>query len=152
MFNGSKVRELRKKIGITMAEFGHKIGISEGYVSMLETGKRECPDGKVLFCISKELNCKPSDLTDDKLLLAFAESFARQASEPPKKTMARIIDPEPPTTIESLWTLIGRRFDALDSAVAGLGDRVGGLESQADSEIAYLRDQLSKALDRIPKG
>lgn len=94
MFNGRKMREFRKKKGLTSVVLGHKVGISDSYISMLETGKRGFPDGKLLFKISRALDCKPHDLTDDPMLLAFADSFARQASEPPKNPISRIVDQE----------------------------------------------------------
>jgi len=69
MFNGPKMREIRKQKRLSMAEVAKEIGVSEAYLSMLETGKRECPDGKVLYLLAKKLNCEAGDLTDDPDLL-----------------------------------------------------------------------------------
>ena len=43
-----RIRELRKKCGITMKELGEKIGVAESTVSQYETGKRQ-PDYETLL-------------------------------------------------------------------------------------------------------
>lgn len=128
MFNGKKVRELRKKKGLTMSDFGNKIGISEAYVSMLETGKRECPDGKVLWLISKELNCSPSDLTDSKIMLAFAESFAQHEKEAPRRPCSIIIPPENPMIHQRIREEMNGLVEDLKSENEALRKRVEMLE------------------------
>lgn len=120
MFAGKKVREMRKKAGLTMAELGKKIGISEAYVSMLETGKRECPDGKVLYLIAKTLNCLPSDLTDNTIMLAFAASFAadEHAQQPPPS--GGEVLPETPTTLERENAFLRGKVNQLQTEIVNL--------------------------------
>lgn len=43
-----RIRELRKKCGITMKELGEKIGVAESTISQYETGKRQ-PDYETLL-------------------------------------------------------------------------------------------------------
>ena len=43
-----RIRELRKKCGITMKELGEKIGVAESTVSQYETGKRQ-PDYETML-------------------------------------------------------------------------------------------------------
>lgn len=131
MFNGQKMRTLRKKKGLSMATLAEFIGISESYVSLIETGKRDCPDGKVLHLTCTNLDCQPSDLTDDKILLAFAESFARQADEPPKKPMASTIPPEEPTTPDTELIYLRSENELLRA------------------DINYLRETLAKCQENL---
>lgn len=143
MFAGKKVREMRKKAGLTMAELGKKIGISEAYVSMLETGKRECPDGKVLYLIAKTLNCLPSDLTDNTIMLAFAKSFQASAEAPPKPTITRKIPAEPPETPERVQHYIETAKEEVMARVKVL---------QQDNEALRKRvEMLEAAFKLIPK-
>lgn len=141
MFNGQKMRSLRKQKSLSMASLGSSIGISESYVSLIETGKRDCPDGKVLFLMCKELECQPIDLTDDKLLLAFAESFARQAAAPPRTPMARTNDADTPTTYERELVFLRSEVDHLRTENFNL------LE-----QLARCQENLASALNVKGKG
>lgn len=47
-----KIRELRKKCGITMKELGAAIGVAESTISQYETGKRQ-PDYETLLKIAE---------------------------------------------------------------------------------------------------
>ena len=47
-----KIRELRKKCGITMKELGTAIGVAESTISQYETGKRQ-PDYETLLKIAE---------------------------------------------------------------------------------------------------
>lgn len=100
MFYGQKMRELRKKKGLTTIELGKKIGVSNSYISMLETGKRDCPDGKVLGMLAEELDCAPDILTDSKIMSSFARSFKEGSSAPPSPPVSRVIYPETPESSE----------------------------------------------------
>jgi transcriptional regulator with XRE-family HTH domain len=130
MFDGKKVRSLRKQSGLTMAELGKTIGVSEAYVSMLETGKRECPDGKVLWLISNTLNCKPADLTDNKIMLAFASTFSQAAEAPPNKTISRTIEPENPTTLERENAFLRSEIGHLNTEIVNLKLQLNEVRAQ----------------------
>ena len=47
-----KLRELRKKFGLTMKELGIEIGVAESTISQYETGKRQ-PDYETLLKLSE---------------------------------------------------------------------------------------------------
>lgn len=49
---GRRIRELRG-FEMTQAEFAHRIGVSQGYLSALENGEKE-PGAAVLLAIRKE--------------------------------------------------------------------------------------------------
>ena len=49
---GRRIRELRG-FEVTQADFAHRIGVSQGYLSALENGKKE-PGAAVLLAIRKE--------------------------------------------------------------------------------------------------
>lgn len=124
MFFGRKMREIRKVKKLSMAELANKIGVSESYISLLETEKREPLDGKHLFGIAKILECELEDLTDSPVILNIARSMYGDPLAGKKQLDADHETPYVP--------------DCANCAVK-------------DSEICYLREQLSKALDRIPR-
>lgn len=55
MYN-NKIRELRKKKGMTLEKLSDKTGISIGYLSHLERGSRENPTITVMEKIAYALN------------------------------------------------------------------------------------------------
>ena len=58
-----KLKELRRKQGITQAELASKIGVVESAISLYESGKRE-PDISTLIKIAKCLNTTVDCLID----------------------------------------------------------------------------------------
>lgn len=68
----------------------------------------------------KTLDCQPTDLTDNKLMLAFAESFARQEDEPPRKTMAHEMHPEHPMTLERENAFLREKIKQKDVEILNL--------------------------------
>lgn len=46
-----RIREIRKKCGLTMKELGERVGVGESTISQYETGKRQ-PDYEVLLRIA----------------------------------------------------------------------------------------------------
>lgn len=46
-----RIREIRKKCGLTMKELGDRVGVSESAISQYETGKRQ-PDYETLLKIA----------------------------------------------------------------------------------------------------
>ncbi len=59
---GRRLKELRRKSGLTQAELGRKIGVSPSAVGMYEQGKRE-PDNHTLLKV-----CELFDTTTDYLI------------------------------------------------------------------------------------
>jgi len=58
-----KLKELRRKQGITQAELANRIGVVESAISLYESGKRE-PDISTLIKIAKCLNTTVDYLID----------------------------------------------------------------------------------------
>jgi len=50
-----RIREIRKKCGLTMKELGSRVGVSESTISQYETGKRQ-PDYETLLKIADYFN------------------------------------------------------------------------------------------------
>lgn len=53
---GEKIKELRKERNMSARELARRSGISQGYLSQLETGKNSNPTNEVLNKIAKGLN------------------------------------------------------------------------------------------------
>lgn len=57
----TKVRELRKKSGMTQEQLAERAGITQGYVGMLERGERRL-NSDIIEGIARALKVNPSDL------------------------------------------------------------------------------------------
>ena len=55
---GRKVRDLRKTLGLTLIELGDRVGLSQGQLSRLESGKQGLRSATLLR-LAKALNVKP---------------------------------------------------------------------------------------------
>ncbi len=60
---GKNLKRYRKLAGLTQESLGFKVGIHQTYIGKLELGKCN-PSVKLLFCITRALNIKLSDLFD----------------------------------------------------------------------------------------
>ena len=70
--NGKRVRELRKKLGLTLAELAAQVGINPAHLWRIETGAKGGgnPSAKTLGKLADALKVKPGELltpleTDD---------------------------------------------------------------------------------------
>ena len=59
---GSRIRELRKRAGMTQSELASKLGVSPSAVGMYEQGRRE-PDNKIIIKL-----CRIFDVSGDYLI------------------------------------------------------------------------------------
>lgn len=66
---GQKLRELRKKRGITMKHLADQLSVSESYISRLETGERH-PDKELILQLGPVLYPEGNDAELDALLIA----------------------------------------------------------------------------------
>jgi transcriptional regulator with XRE-family HTH domain len=66
-FHGDRLRDKRKMLGITAKNLAKKVGLSEGYVSTLETGERNNPSVDVLNTLARELDFNAMYFFEDPL-------------------------------------------------------------------------------------
>lgn len=64
---GSRIREHRKKLGISQKQLAKKIGVSNGCVSNWEQGLNR-PDADLLAALCEVLNVSPSSLLGVQLM------------------------------------------------------------------------------------
>lgn len=62
---GNRIREYRKRAGLTLEELGFRVGMSAGHLSRLERGEVSYTQER-LETLSRELGCRPADLIDDR--------------------------------------------------------------------------------------
>ena len=55
MSQGERVKEVRKKLGLTMEKFGEHLGIKKGAISLIENGKNNLTDANIK-AICREFN------------------------------------------------------------------------------------------------
>ena len=127
MTTPEKLEHFQKKTGRTWIDIASILGVSRQMINAVRSGTRN---------LSPPLIVKL-----DNLLSSLPASG--------------LIPSEPVTSLAGLWVSIGHRLDAIENSVKEVGDQVERLARSGDAhaaEIAYLREQLAKALDRIPKG
>jgi len=66
----NKLKILREKRHLTQSQLAQKSGVSQGYISELENGKKQNPSAKKLKKLSKVLGIALADLLDDDSLSA----------------------------------------------------------------------------------
>lgn len=94
---GKIIKQYRKEKGYTQFEMAEKIGVSEFYISALETGSRK-PSRETLIKLSNEMNMPIEKLlelkTEQSIKLASDELYARIESLPKdkQKHIINIID------------------------------------------------------------
>ncbi len=63
---GEKLRFLRIHSGLTVRELSQEIGISNGYITQIETGRNK-PSLEIAFKIARFFNISVDDLADDRV-------------------------------------------------------------------------------------
>lgn len=103
----NRIRELRKKKGMTMKELGRAIGVAESTISQYETGKRQ-PDNATLLSLAQFLG-----VTVDCLLGASPakpQPTPRSQKETELLELFEKLTPEEQTMLETMaQALIDRR-------------------------------------------
>lgn len=83
----ARIKDVRKKYGLTQEQFAERIHLSQNYIALVETGKRE-PSARTLMDISREFNvslnwlktgegCPETDSIDE-VTAAFGDLAARK--------------------------------------------------------------------------
>ncbi|MBO5179379.1 MAG: helix-turn-helix transcriptional regulator [Clostridia bacterium] len=60
---GKRIKQYREKVGLTQFQLAEKIGVSEFYISALETGRRN-PGRKILVKLANEMKVPIEALLD----------------------------------------------------------------------------------------
>lgn len=104
MLTGDKIREARKKAGITQLQLADKIYISESYIALIESNRRN-PSMNVLTKIAEALN-----ITIDHLVFnadsRTDDSFTSEWNS--------IIQNRMPNEIETALKMVRSYFECLD--------------------------------------
>ena len=99
---GNKVRELRKKKGLTLEELANAIGSGKSYIWELENKGVKRPSAEKLNEIAKILGVTPEYLTDNSAEIieddAVDQAFFRKYQKMPATTKEKIRK-----TIDLLW-------------------------------------------------
>lgn len=98
------LKELRSKTGLTLRQVEEATGISNAYLSQLETGKIKRPSAQALYCLSKIYNISVEELLVSAGLI---------------KNNERVM-PLPPSTPEDRITVLEEKIRKLEIKVEGL--------------------------------
>ena len=101
---GDKIREARKRAGLTQLQLANMIFVSESYIALIESNKRN-PSTVVLSKIAEALN-----LTTDHIL--FEDSSRSDASF--VKEFEKLISNRSPEQVETALRLLRNYFECLD--------------------------------------
>jgi len=61
---GTVLKKLRTAKGLTQEQLGNKVGVSDAYITMLETGARKNPSLDLLERLAKALKVKVGELLE----------------------------------------------------------------------------------------
>lgn len=105
---GDKIREARRKAGLTQWQLANKIFVSESYIALIESGKRN-PSTSVLTKIAEAL-----DLTTDQIV------FDTSARSDDSFTVEwqKLIQNRTPEEIKTALNLLRNYFECLDDLKA----------------------------------
>ncbi len=123
---GTRIRELRRRIGLSQTALAAAAGISTSYLNLIEHNKRGIA-GRTLQAIARELDVAPATLSEE-VDSGLLETLEQVAAAVPEKQAERMALPE----------LVGR-FPGWSAMVADLYRRT---QDQA-TEIEVLSDRLS---------
>lgn len=112
---GERIRELRLQLGLTLADLAEQSGVSKGYLSQLENGKRTTVSIPVGREIARALDVDLNHLfgNGDRHEAAAPESAYRDAADYPdviKKLVQKRRREERPLTKPELETLLGLQY------------------------------------------
>ena len=89
---GTRIREVRRRAGLTQSALAKAAGISPSYLNLIEHNRRSAA-GKVLLSIANALDAKPSELSDSGdtgLVAELREAVSPESpSEPPEEFIGR---------------------------------------------------------------
>lgn len=79
---GKRIRDARKKMGLTQAELGDRVGVSDSHISHIENGIAK-PSLKRILLIFSILNISPEEglseqIENDKASLTYSNELARR--------------------------------------------------------------------------
>ncbi len=118
---GTRIREVRRRAGLSQTALARAAGISPSYLNLIEHNRRAAA-GKVLIAIAEALGTRPADLSDSGeagLLSELREAVAPNTpSEPPEAFIGRF-----PYWARQLARLFRQTRDQ-GQAIAALSDRL----------------------------
>lgn len=79
--NANKLKEARKRSGLTQVEVAEAVGITQQFLSQLESGRKNKTDK--LLLLAAVLQATPEDITDDDVLTDAASHNAVREPPPP---------------------------------------------------------------------
>ena len=91
---GKIIKDYRKEKGYTQFEMAEKIGVSEFYISALETGSRK-PGRETLIKLSNEMDMpieKLLELKTERSMMIAADDLYKKISSLPMKKQRQIIN------------------------------------------------------------
>jgi len=101
---GDKIREARKAVGLTQWQLANKIFVSESYIALIESNKRN-PSTSVLTKIAEALGLTTDHIVFDTASRS-ADSFTLE--------WQKLIQNRSPEEIQTALQMIERYFECLD--------------------------------------
>lgn len=113
----TRIRELRKSLGLTMEAFGSSLGITKSAVSFIESGKSKITDRNIsmicqLYHVNEEwLRTGEGDMFLDTSRIDRIAAFVADISQQPDSVQARLVDLLSQLD-ESEWYLLEKIFQS----------------------------------------
>ena len=133
---GSRIREVRRRLGLSQTELARQAGISASYLNLIEHNKRGI-GGKILNTIADLLSVRPSELSDGRhpsIVADLHEAALRHngPTAPPEDFAARFPD------WAQFLSVMDRRIRDQDAVISALSDRLTHDPFLAESVHAML--------------
>ncbi len=135
---GQRLRELRKRKGITQRELADRVGIGFTYVSKLETGASPPPREKTILALADILDGDPDELFG--LAKKLPSHLLGRMSPELTRAVRSILDGEKPSTDEGAASAIA--FTRSDEVLRQSEERFRALVENSVDGIIVMNDDL----------
>jgi transcriptional regulator with XRE-family HTH domain len=136
---GLRIRRVRKDRKLTLAVVAGLAGISEGYLSKIECGKKPIDSRKRLIAIANALRVAPSDLTSLPVP-APANGHTDSSIEAVRLALLAVTDGQPGGEVQSVEQLRHRYQAAVDGHFEDRRAAVPGLIADLHTTLAQRRE------------
>lgn len=150
---GAFMKKRRSELGITQADLAGRLGVAQGYISMIERGKKAWPE-TYIEALAKELEVLPSDLAhaagrdrpyeETRVMMGRARELGEyvRRNDP---DLQRHIDGFPQLSEEEKL----RNMTVFMDSLVGMGQMLLGTRATLDSIISRLKEM--SAIEDIPE-
>ncbi|MDJ1017079.1 MAG: short-chain fatty acyl-CoA regulator family protein [Paracoccaceae bacterium] len=162
LYAGSKLREVRQRLGLTQKDFAQRLGVSLPYANQMENNHRPVSSG-VILALVQEFGFDVSELSEgdsERLVSDLREALADPVFKdalPPQADL-RLVAANAPSVAKAVLTLhraylqANERLASLDEALGQDGVRPGASPWDEVRDFFHYCDNYIDAVDKAAEG